>query len=124
VAWLTERFALARARAALAAATGAWALGVVMMLSFNHWAFEFRFFDTVKKLGLFDATQILTSHVLLPLTGLFVALFAGWRLRADEARAQFAFRSPCTFDAWLWLTRLVVPLLLAVLILSLPELLA
>lgn len=124
VAWLTERHALSRPRAALGVAAATWAAGLTMMLSFHHWAFEFPFFEAVKRLGLFDIAQILTSYVLLPLTGLAAAVFAGWRLSVAENRAQLGFHSPCAFDAWLWLMRLLIPVVLLVLIFALPELLS
>jgi NSS family neurotransmitter:Na+ symporter len=124
VAWLMERYAVSRRRAVLGVAVATWLAGLTMMLSFHHWAFEFRFFEAVKKLGLFDIAQILTSYLLLPLTGLAAAIFAGWRLPLPESRAQLGFHSPCAFDAWLWLMRLAIPALLVVLVFKLPELLA
>lgn len=124
VVWLRERFSTTRARAALGAGMALWVVGLAMMLSFSHWAFAFRFFGQIKTLGIFDVTQIVTTHVLLPLTGIAMALFAGWRLRAEESRAQLGFRSPCSFDAWLWLMRIVVPALGVIMIFTLPGVLA
>ncbi len=124
IAWIKERFLWSRPRAALAVGVAGWFCGVVVMLSFNHWAFSFRFFDETRTLGLFDAAQILATNVLLPLAGAGIALFAGWHVERDLARARFGFLSPCTFDAWLWLTRAVVPLLLLALLFVLPGLFA
>ncbi len=123
-AWLVERFEYSRVRAALISGGVLWVLGLSMMLSFNAWQFSFPFFNEVRKFGLFDAAQLLTTQVLLPLTGLLMAVFAGWIMRPDEMRNTLALRSPCSFDVWLWLTRLFVPLYLLVLLFSLPGLLA
>jgi neurotransmitter:Na+ symporter, NSS family len=119
VAWVSERFRLTRRRAALVVGLGAWLLGVVAILSFNHWAFSFKFFGAEKTLGIFDGLQILTAQLLLPVGGIFAALFAGWALSAEQARTDLALRSPCAFDTWWWLLRVVVPLSLLVLLFNL-----
>jgi NSS family neurotransmitter:Na+ symporter len=120
--WLTERFAISRARAALWLGIGTWGMGLVMMLSFHQWAFSFRLFDVVKKLGLFDVAQILSAQVLLPLSGLLIAVFSGWVMKPAVTREALGARSPCAFDAWLWLLRLGIPVLLVLVFLNLTEL--
>lgn len=109
VAWLVERFALTRVRAAVLAGVGAWVLGVTTILSFNYWKFTFPMFGLVKTFGFFDLLQILTSSVMLPVIGLLLAVFGGWVLKPVTTREVLNLRSPCAYDAWLWLTRLVVP---------------
>ncbi len=122
--WLGERYGLSRRRAALVCGVAGWLLGVVVMLSFNAWAFSFKFFGVVKKLGMFDVLQILTAHLLLPLGGILLALFAGWVVRPATSREALGLRSPCSFDAWLWSVRVVIPLLLVIVMLSLSDLFA
>lgn len=124
VAWLQERFGLTRFRATVLCGIGAWILGAITVFSFNYWSFSFNFFNVVKKFGAFDLMQILTTHLLLPLTGILIAVFAGWMVKPDLARSQLAFRSPCAFDAWLWLTRLALPLMLFWLLWNMPRLFA
>jgi NSS family neurotransmitter:Na+ symporter len=124
LAWLGERFGLSRARAASVCGMAAWTVGVVVILSFNAWSFSFKFFGTVKKLGMFDILQILTAHLLLPLGAILLALFAGWLVRPALSRDVLAFRSPCSYDTWLWTVRLLAPLLLLVVIVSLSDLFA
>jgi NSS family neurotransmitter:Na+ symporter len=124
VVWLGERFGLSRARAALLCGLAAWLAGLVTIFSFNFWAFSFKFLGVVRNLGMFDVLQILTAQVLLPLVGILIALFAGWVMRTDITRAALALRSPCAYDAWLWLTRLAVPLVLLLVAFSLAQLFA
>jgi NSS family neurotransmitter:Na+ symporter len=124
LAWLTERFAITRIRAVFIVGGAAWAVGLVMMLSLNYWSFSFHFLGEVKKLGLFDVAQILTAQVLLPLCGVSVAVFAGWRLKPEVTRAALNMRSPCAYDAWLWLVRVAIPLLLLILFFHITELFA
>ena len=115
---------MTRFRATVLCGIGAWILGAITVFSFNYWSFSFKFFSAVKKFGAFDIMQILTAHVLLPVTGILIAVFAGWMMKPDPARAELAFRSPCAFDAWLWLTRLALPLMLFWLLLNMPRLFA
>ena len=120
--WLAQHFDMDRFKAAMVSGAVAWTLGLVTILSFNHWKFEFRFLGVVKKLGFFDVLQILTAHFLLPLGGIFIALFAGWALKPAMTREQLALRSPCAFDIWLWLMRLVIPLLIFMVFLNITQL--
>ncbi len=122
VMWLVERFHWSRPRAALGCGAVAWVLGSAVALSFNVWAFSFPFFGETKKFGLFDMLQIFTSHGLLPLVGIGTALFAGWALRPELAREQLHLRSPCAFDVWLWLMRIVIPVALVCVMVRLSKL--
>ncbi|HEX7044814.1 MAG TPA: sodium-dependent transporter [Burkholderiales bacterium] len=119
VVWLEERFAARRLRAVAASAAGAWMLGLATVLSFNYAAFSFSVFGVEKQLGAFDVLQSLSAELMLPLAAVLMAVFAGWMLKPDDARADLAMQSPCAFDAWLWLLRLLAPPLLVVLLFSL-----
>lgn len=122
--WLGERYRLSRRRAALYCGLVGWLLGVVVILSFNAWAFSFRFFDSVKKLGMFDVLQLFTAHLLLPAGAILLSLFAGWIVRPAASREALRLQSPCSFDAWLWSVRVVIPVLLAIVTVSLSDLFA
>jgi len=95
VAMLVRRRGWTRGRASFAAATTCFAVGIATVLSFNLWSAWYPL-TWLSNLGLpgfghatvFDLLDHLTSNVLLPLTGLLLALFAGWalpeRLFAEE----------------------------------------
>jgi len=124
VTWMAERREGMRWQSAWTCGAALWGTGLVMMFSFHHWAFSFRFFDSIKKLGLFDIAQILTSQAFMPVAGILIAVFAGWRVRVVQSRELLAMRSPCLFDAWLWLVRLLIPAMLVVMLLNLNQLYA
>ena len=119
IVWLEERFGMTRSRAAVATGLAGWALGLVTVFSFNDAAFSFRILGVEKSLGAFDVLQSLTAEMMLPLAALGTAVFAGWMLKVDAAREELALRSPCSFDAWIWTLRLVVPALLLLLVVTL-----
>lgn len=122
MAWLTENWGLSRARSAAICGLGAWLVGLMTVLSFNYWGFSFKIFGAVKRLGFFDLLQILTSGLLLPVSGLLMALFAGWLLTPELTRAELRMRSPCAYDLWLWSVRLIMPVLLLLVFFNAPSL--
>jgi NSS family neurotransmitter:Na+ symporter len=122
MAWLNENWGLSRARSAAICGVGAWLVGLTTVLSFNYWGFSFKVFGAVKRLGFFDLLQILTSGLLLPLSGLLMALFAGWLLTPELTRAELRMRSPCAYDLWLWSVRLIMPVLLFLVFFNAPRL--
>lgn len=64
-----------------------------------------------------DAMDAFASNYILPLGGLIVALFVGWRWGADAAVEQSDLRSRFIGRAWIWLLRIVVPaVILAILL--------
>lgn len=120
--WLIESHAMSRFRAAIWTGFGVWLFGLVCILSFEYWAFEFEYFGIKKYLGLFDSLQIFTSNFLLPLAGMLVALFAGWALNDSLDADALGLRPLWLYKTWLWLARLVAPLLLIVVAISVPKL--
>ncbi len=122
MAWLNENWGLSRAHSAAICGLGAWLVGLTTVLSFNYWGFSFKIFGAVKRLGFFDLLQILTSGLLLPVSGLLMALFAGWLLTPELTRAELRMRSPCAYDLWLWSVRLIMPVSLLLVFFNAPSL--
>ncbi len=114
VTWLMESRALTRFKASVYSGVGAWLLGIIMILSFNRWKFSFSILGVIKTLGMFDVTEVLTSSFMMPVVGMLSALFSAWALSKVMTREALSMRSPCTYDAWLWLSRLAVPLWLVI----------
>ena len=87
-------------------------------MSFSDWAFSFRFLGTDKSNGVFDILDILTTNFTLPLGGILIALFAGWKVRKAHASEELNLDG-FGFALWSFLARFVSPLLVAVLLLYL-----
>lgn len=62
--------------------------------------------------GFLDAADFVASNVLLPLGGLFIALFVGW-IWTEEARKEITNQGEKPFGLivpWVWICRIVAPL--------------
>ncbi|WP_428606140.1 sodium-dependent transporter [Sedimenticola sp.] len=109
VAWLVENREIERIRASIWTGIVAWLLGVVTILSFSNWSFSFNFIGVPKRHGLFDVLDILTSSIILPLGGLFMALFVGWVMVRESVEDELGGLPGVGFKLWYFVIRYVVP---------------
>ena len=79
VAWLVESLKTKRSYAAMALGAFAWTLGIFSALSFNLMS-EFKIFG----MNFFDFTDFLTNQLMLPLGGIFIAIFVGWVMKKQD----------------------------------------
>ena len=110
VAWLVENKGVSRIYAAAWVGLITWILGLGTVFSFNIWSdktwsipylFEdYTFFDTLDKL---------TSNVILPLGGLFIAIFVGWLMRESSSRDELKMED-WVYKIWQILLRFVAPI--------------
>jgi len=109
-AYIVEATNLSRKVAALLVAGLGWLLGLASVFSFNLWS-------EVKIAGKspMDAIDYVATQIMLPVGGLLIALFAGWVLSSRITREELGEKMPAwAYEAWLWLTRVVTPLLILV----------
>jgi len=104
-AWLVESLGWSRVKSCMVGGIGAWVLGFGSVLSFNHWS-EF----TPGGRNFFDWSEFLSTSVLLPLGGLFLAIFAGWRMRLASTMEELGSGASVGYRAWLGLVLFVAPL--------------
>jgi len=110
VAWMMENWGASRGNAAVWVGSLVWLLGIMTVMSFSTWGFEFEFAGKSKANGLFDVMDILTSSILLPLGGLAVALFAGRVLSREAAAGQLGGQGGFGFRLWYLVIRYITPL--------------
>lgn len=97
VAWLVESKRFNRFSATLLLATLAWGGGVA----------------SIYASVVFDTLDFLTSQIMLPLGGLFIAIFVGWLMRRAIVASEMDAEGHPLFDIWLFLVRFVSPALVA-----------
>jgi len=104
VAWLTRRTGWSRRKAGMMAGGAIYLCGIPASLGFGPWnAVAVGGRDI---LGMMDYAA---SNVALPLGGLLIALFVGWRWGARRAMLAAGMRSRGLGRIWLWLLRVVAP---------------
>ncbi len=109
VAWLVENRQIPRVWAASLVGLLTWLLGIVTVMSFSSWAFEFTFINETKSNGLFDIFDILTANIMLPLGGLAMAIFAGWVMKRESTVDEFG-GDDTFYKVWRFVVRYITPL--------------
>lgn len=109
VAYLVENKGYNRVQASVWTGFFTWFVGLGTIFSFNIWKdstltvpflFEnFTFFDTL---------DYLTANIMLPLGGLFIAIFAGWVMRESASGEELA-TYPAIYKTWHFLVRYITP---------------
>jgi NSS family neurotransmitter:Na+ symporter len=105
IAWLIERLKTTRVTAALIVGGTAWFIGLGSAFSFNIWSDVY----FINEMTFFDLMDYSSNNILLPLGGVFIALFAGWALDAEITRDQLSTSSPLVYKAWRFVTRFIAP---------------
>lgn len=114
VAYLVEATDLSRKSAALLVAVLGWLAGLGTVFSFNIWSEV-----SIGGKSIMDAVEFVAADIMLPVGGLLTALFAGWVLSKTIRKEELDDKMhDWAFKAWLWLTRLVTPLLILVVMAS------
>jgi NSS family neurotransmitter:Na+ symporter len=92
VALLTRSYGWRRPPASAAAGAACFAAGIATVLSFNSWAdwHPLGMFPSLAGATVFELLDLLTSNLLLPVSGFALSVLAGWvlpaRLFAEELR--------------------------------------
>lgn len=72
--------------------------------------------------NLFDTYDFLTSNILLPVGGIFIALFVGWQWRKDKVRLEFPNEGSLSYNVltnvFIFLVKYIVPVAIAIVLLT------
>ena len=105
VTWLVENKGVNRIKASILCGFVTWAVGIGTVLSFNLWS-DIKLFDKTY----FDLLDYLTANIMLPLGGLFIAIFAGWLLPGIVSKDELKIAKPVYYKIWLFLVKWVTPI--------------
>lgn len=112
IAWWEERFSLQRSTAAIMVCFSIFLLGMGTVFSFNLWS-EWRplaSFERFADFGYFEILDYVAANIMIPITGLLLAVFTGWVIKSTAIQEQLQMRSPRMFHVWFWLIRWVAPI--------------
>jgi NSS family neurotransmitter:Na+ symporter len=114
IVWLMEKSNLTRGRATLVMGTSIWILSLGTALSFNRIAEVY----LVGEKNFFDSIDHLASNIMMPLGGLFVALFTGWVMKTTATQDELDMGDGPAFNYWRFVLRYVAPVLIMLVFLN------
>jgi len=113
VAWLVETGKFTRISASIWSGIAVWLVGLLTLFSFNIWSHvkPLFMFSAFEDKTFFDLIDYMTANVMLPLGGLFIAIFVAWFMKTQIVTEELD-SSPehGGFLIWRFLLRYVTPL--------------
>ena len=116
VAYFNEELKMKRKVATIIATALVTLLGIICSLSMGIFG-DYTFFD----LNFFDLLDWISANLLLPLGGLFISLFVGWKLGRKKVKEEIengGSISSFFLSVFMFLVRLVAPIAIAIVFLS------
>ncbi|RBO85872.1 sodium-dependent transporter [Marinomonas aquiplantarum] len=95
VAWLHEKFYIARLKAALLMGIAVWFIGIAVLLSFNHWDSKIMF-----GLNFFELLDELTSLILLPVVAILLSILVAWFIPRTMLQNEMITKQISHFEWW------------------------
>lgn len=112
IAYAEDKWEMSRRNGCLVFGFLAWFTGLASVFSFNIWA-GFTPLDAFTNFDgktIYDLIDYFTANLLMPLGGILIAVFVGWRLRPNVLAEELSFVSPKVVKTWLWMIRIIAPL--------------
>jgi NSS family neurotransmitter:Na+ symporter len=106
LAYLVEEYNAKRGRVAISLGVISWILGIGTVLSFNVWAETY----IVGQFTFFDFVDYVSQNVMLPLGGMFIALFCAYMLPKTVVGAQLGIQSGAMAILWKIVCGVIAPL--------------
>ncbi len=113
VTWVVENKGVSRVYASVTLGVITWLLGVLTIFSFNIGS-EWKLFDKT----FFDLLGYVTANIMLPLGGLFIAIFSGWVMHQHATREELGIKYNFMYQLWRFLVRWVTPVAVIIVFLN------
>ena len=107
VAWIVESLKTKRYLAASGLGLIAWVLGIFSALSFDLLSG----FTPIGDKNFFDSLDFLSNQILLPLGGIFIAIFVGWVMKRKNVLEELNLKDGMIIKIWFFLLRFISPLM-------------
>jgi NSS family neurotransmitter:Na+ symporter len=109
VAYLVENKGIKRVYASVWIGLFTWLMGLGTVFSFNIWKDKTLTIPYLfKDLTFFDTLDYLTANIMLPLGGLFIAIFAAWVMSTQSTQEELA-TYPKIYFIWRFLVKFITP---------------
>lgn len=95
IEWLKNRFSLKHVVATLIIFALEWSLGLTVVLSFNEWSgfFPLAFIPLFEELTFFGVYEMVAANIAMPVGGVLLSLFVGWKLSPVILREELNITS-------------------------------
>lgn len=113
VAWAQETKNQTREKASIVIVSAIGVCSIISVLAYN----SLSHINILGK-GLNDSMSFLSDSIMLPLGGLLIAVFAGWCVSKSSAADELKMESEGLFSAWRFMIRFVVPVGVAVILVT------
>ena len=114
VAYLAEEDILSRKKSAQVISFFIWILGIGSALSFNIWSD----FKLISDKNFLDSMDFIANQILLPLGGMFIAIFVGWFMKLSFIKEELGATTKIVFLLWRFFIRFIAPVCVASIFLS------
>jgi len=112
VAWIVESLKISRLKAAVGLGLVAWILGIFSALSFDLLS-EYTF---IAGKNFFDSMDFLSNQILLPLGGIFIAIFVGWVMKPKHVLSELGLQRGFFLNTWFFLLKYIAPVVVALIL--------
>jgi len=118
ISWFEDK-GLSRPKTAWISGIGAWAVGLLMLLSFNLLS-DFKplsFISALADKNLFGIMDFLVANVMLPINALLLALFTGWAMSRKTLSDQLNYPlNGLSFAIWQFSMRYFAPVAIGIVV--------
>ena len=111
---LQVRHGVSRAHSTYIVGMVAWLIGILCALSFSSLAD----FKPLGGMTIYRFLDYLTSSILMPITGVLVAVFAGWMVSERTSAEELQLGKRVMFDIWRFLVRFIVPITIVIILIT------
>ena len=92
--------------------------GLGSVFSFNIWADKTWSIPYLfENLNFFDTLDFLTANIMLPLGGLFIAIFAAWLMKVGSTKEELD-TSDFIYSVWKFLVKFITPIAVIIVFLN------
>ncbi|WP_331344048.1 sodium-dependent transporter [Cellvibrio sp. UBA7661] len=114
VAYLNERFGFNRVAASVLLGVVAWVMGLGSVWSFNEWSGK----QFLWGKSYFDSMDFIATNIMLPLGGVLIALFVGWKLRDHHILHELVSEPPRLIRWWRPVLKFISPIAVLVVLIN------
>ena len=121
VSWIGDKTGWTRKKSAYFSGFSSWILSILSVLSFGILSgyYPLDFISVFEGKTFFEVFDYMVSSVMMPLGGIFIAVFAGWTLNKSITQDEFSIAHGVVgYKVWRFLLRYFVPVLLLIVMIT------